>query len=330
MLIVQNHQQQKDRILSLIKARGPSLPVQIAKGIGVESLFAGAFLSELYAEKKIKISDMKVGSSPLYYLEGQEEQLEKFVEHLNAREKEAFFVLKREKVLEDNSLEPVVRVALRAIKDFAIPVKIKMNDDSKLFWKYFLLSDVEMKDALNTKIFGVSIERKEEKVEQKVVEKIIENEIKVEKKASEAEEQKELDEKVAKKIKKEKSGEKKEKTKIIAKIKNKEESIQDNEFGKRIKNYLFSKDIEILDVLLDKRTEFIAKTRLDMLFGKQEFLLFAKDKKSVNDSDLMSAVQKAQIEKMPALFVSFGGLNKKGEEYLKEWRNLIKFEKIKN
>ncbi len=316
-----------------MKMKGPSLPVQIAKGIGVETLFAGAFLSELYAEKKIKISDMKVGSSPLYYLEGQEEQLEKFVEHLNAREKEAFFILKREKVLEDGSLEPVVRVALRAIKDFAIPVKIKMNEDSKLFWKYSLLSDIEMKDALNIKIYGVSIEKKEEKKEERIIEKKIENEIKaekLEKKANEIEKKEEQDEKSIKKVKKEKVAEKKEKIKRIETVKKKEELVQDNEFGKRIKNYLLSKDIEILDVFLDKKTEFIAKTRLDMLFGKQEFLLFAKDKKNVNDGDLMSAVQKAQIEKMPALFVSFGGLNKKGEEYLKEWRNLIKFEKIKN
>ena len=99
--------QNKDRILSLINMRGPSLPVQIGKAIGLEPLFASAFLSELYAEGRIKLSNLRVGSSPLYYLPGQEQMLEKFVEYLNQREKEAFQILKKENLLEDEKLSPV-------------------------------------------------------------------------------------------------------------------------------------------------------------------------------------------------------------------------------
>ena len=51
------------------------MSIQISKWIGVSSLFAGAFLSDLYAEKKVKMSNMKVGSSSLYYLDGQEASL---------------------------------------------------------------------------------------------------------------------------------------------------------------------------------------------------------------------------------------------------------------
>ena len=100
-------------------------------------------------------------------------------------------------------------------------------------------------------------------------------------------------------------------------------------FPNNIQEYLQSKDIEILQVLLEKKKEFCAKIRIDTLFGKQELLLLAKDKKSINENDLNLALQKAQSEKMTALFMSPGDLNKKAQEHLKSRHNLVKFEKLK-
>lgn len=325
MFGVQNHQQQKEGIMALIKTKGPSLPVHVARGIGVEPLFAGAFLSELYSEKKIKISNMKVGGSPLYYIEGQEEQLERFIEHLAPKEKEAFLFLKKEKALEDDALEPVARVALRAIKDFAVPVRIRIDNDSKLYWKYFLLPDSDMKSLIQNKLMPL---KKEEKTEvQEKLEAPAELKVEQKKEIPEKKEKKELIP-VQEKLEKPAKGEKREKPKKTRK--EKEKKPEEFEFGKGIKDYLSAKDMEILEVLLDKKKEFIAKIRIDMLFGKQEFLLVGKDKKSVNDNDLTVALQRAQLEKMPVLFVSIGELNKKGVEYLKNWRNLVKFERLKN
>ncbi|MBU0977622.1 MAG: hypothetical protein KKD18_04350, partial [Nanoarchaeota archaeon] len=149
MIEVEKLSASKEKILSTIKYRGPILPVQVAKEINFSPLFASAFLSELKDEGKIKISNMRVGSSPLYYLPGQEEMLEKFVPYLNQREKEAFQKLKQEKVLDDVSQDPVVRVALRAIKDFAVPVKVRINGEMRLFWKYFILNDEEILGLVN-------------------------------------------------------------------------------------------------------------------------------------------------------------------------------------
>jgi len=151
----------KEKILQTIRMNGPSLPVKIAKAIQAEPLFAAAFLSELRAERKIIMSNMKIGSSPLYYLEGQEAQLENFVEHLNHREKEAFYLIKKESILEDKSLEPVIRVALRAIKDFAQPVRVRINEEIKLFWKYFLVNDDDVRTIIQSKVNGQSFEKKE-------------------------------------------------------------------------------------------------------------------------------------------------------------------------
>ena len=113
----------KEKIISIIKTRGPSLPAHISSQIGMSILFTSAFLSELLSEKKLKISDMKVGSSPLYFIPGQENMLENFSSSLKSKEKDAFMLLKDKKFLKDSAQEPAIRVALRAIKDFAIPIQ---------------------------------------------------------------------------------------------------------------------------------------------------------------------------------------------------------------
>src|SRR3989338_10196618 len=82
----------KDLIISTIKLKGPTLPIHVARTINLNTIFASAFLSELYGEKKILMSQMKVGSSSLYYLPGQESQLENFIEYLNHKEREAFLL----------------------------------------------------------------------------------------------------------------------------------------------------------------------------------------------------------------------------------------------
>ncbi|HLC90905.1 MAG TPA: hypothetical protein VJI15_03990, partial [Candidatus Nanoarchaeia archaeon] len=68
----------EDRILSFLKMTGPTLPTKVAKHIGTEIIIASAHLSDLASRGKVKISKLKVGGSPLYYLPGQEEQLYPF------------------------------------------------------------------------------------------------------------------------------------------------------------------------------------------------------------------------------------------------------------
>ena len=100
-------------------------------------LFTSAFLSELLAEKRIKISNMKVGSSPLHFISGQETRLENFSQHLKSREKDAYELLREKKFLKDSEQEPAIRVALRAIKDFAISFK----KNNVIIWRYFTASE---------------------------------------------------------------------------------------------------------------------------------------------------------------------------------------------
>ena len=101
----------KQKILYFIKMNGPSLPVRISREIKSDTLFTSAFLSELFNEKVIKMSDMRIGSSPLYFIEGHEFMLENFSHYLKSKEKEAFGLLKEKSFLKDSEQNPAIRVA---------------------------------------------------------------------------------------------------------------------------------------------------------------------------------------------------------------------------
>jgi len=138
----------QEKIINILKEKGPSLPIQIAKEIGISSLFISAFLSELTNEKKVKISHLKVGGSPLYFLEGQEEKLEPFHKYMHPRESEAFLLLKKKKVLKDSEQEPAIRVALRSIRDFSIGFK----KQDEIYWRYMLAPESEISKSSQKKV----------------------------------------------------------------------------------------------------------------------------------------------------------------------------------
>ncbi len=136
----------RERILSILRMKGPTLPVYISQEVGISMLFASAFLAELLSEKLIRISNMRVGNSPIYYLAGQEPQLEKFSTYLKSKEKEAFLMLQEKKFLKDSELSPAIRVALRQIKDFAFP--FKRGDE--VFWRYLTSRESEFKYGIKS------------------------------------------------------------------------------------------------------------------------------------------------------------------------------------
>ncbi len=213
----------KEKIISVLKAKGPSLPARIAREIEQSILFTSAFLSELLSEKKIKISNMKVGSSPIYFLPGQEPKLENFSQYLKSREKDAFQILKEKKILSDREQVPAIRVALRNIQDFAIPFK-KPNSD-EIFWRYFTAKEEIPK---------------EEKSEQPKSEPQVKKE-------------KEL-EIFDKEPKKKKTTNKKSKKK-------KQSSKKNQKFFNKVKEFLISKSTEILDIESFNKNELIMKIK---------------------------------------------------------------------
>jgi hypothetical protein len=138
----------QDQVLQIIAKEGPILPTKISKAIGIDLLFAAAVLSELVSKKKLKVSNIKIGSSPLYYKPGQESRLQSFSSHLHEKEQRAYALLKKENILRDSIQEPLIRATLRAIKDFAVPLEVTFNDQKEIFWKWYLLNNEEAEQMI--------------------------------------------------------------------------------------------------------------------------------------------------------------------------------------
>ena len=168
----------RERILSILRMKGPTLPVYISQEIGISMLFASAFLAELLSDKLIKMSNMRVGNSPIYYVAGQEAQLEKFSTYLKSKEKEAFLLIQEKKFLRDSEQSPAIRVALREIKDFAFPFR----RGNETFWRYLTSKESEFKYDIKSIEQHEYIEAKPksfDKREREIGEKIIKD-IKIE------------------------------------------------------------------------------------------------------------------------------------------------------
>ncbi len=290
----------KNKIVDYIRENGISIPVRISKAVSLEPVFVAAILSEMVSSKMLKITNFRLGSSFFYYLDGQEKQIEQIGEkYFGGVEKEAFLLLKKNNILKDIEQKPAIRVALRNIKDFAVP----FNKDNELFWKYVFFEEKEESILVNIE------ENKKEVIENleetrnldkmNDLENIRDNKLDIFEKDSSEENNRKEDIKYYK-----------------------------IPFIEEVKSFLQKKGFEYFDLLEDNRNEIIGIILADTSFGKNKFLVVAKNKKMLNDNDLIFAKNKADSLKMPLLILSKDKLNKKASDYLNEFSNLIKFYKI--
>jgi len=305
--MVINVQDIKQKIIKLLDERGPSLPIHITKASELNLMFTSAILSELLNEKKVKTSFLRIGSSSLYLLPGQEPKLENFSDNLNGFEKEAFLKLKESKFLEEDKQDPAIRVALKGIKDFAIPVK----REDKVYWKYFLVSNKELEILLDkgtqeirkvTSQVWQDIEKEKDKEETKG---------RINKIASEIEgTQKELEkskEEVLERVLSQQN------TTSTIKVKKK----PDTKFSLEIKEKLRQKGAIIEEEIYLGKKEVLAKIFIE----NKEHLLLAFDKKKISDSDLLKIMKKTQL-RLPLYILAKGDIPKKMKELIELYKNL--------
>ncbi len=309
--MAQDALQIKEKIITTLRRRGPSLPVHVAKETGLSILFASAFLSELAYDKRVKISSMKVGGSPLYLLPDHIHMLERFYEHLKSKEKDAFLLLREKKFLKDSEQEPAIRIALRNIKDFAIP----FERNNEVYWRYFIAPETEFKEEVSEyKITKMETpEQLETEVQEEpllIEEKPIEIDETIEKQLEISETKKEKIKKEARKQKPQKRVKKK--------------TGDGDRFFNRIKDFLSGKGIDIMDIEDIKKNELVFRVKEN----KQEKLIFALNKKRVSETDILRAYKKASEVNLPYLILSLGESPKKLSSIIEASKSLSSIEKI--
>ncbi len=315
---VQDTLQIKDKMVMTLKEKGPSLPVHIAKEVGLSILFASAFLSELFNENEVKTSHMRVGSSPIYYLQGQEPALENYAEYLKSKEKESFLLLKEKKFLKEVELEPAIRVAIKEIKDFAIP----FISNGETWWRYFTVEESELNNSVieveedspieTEETPEMTIEEANELEEKRMIEEIskIDNE---EIKESEKPEKKELD------IFEE------EKPKKITKRKAPVKRAKPNEkFLEKVKEFLSKSSVEITGIEGLKKEELILKVRIH----GEEQLLVAYNKKKIGEKEILKAAKTAEEFDLKYSILSLGELPKKISNLIDALQNIKTIGKV--
>lgn len=304
----------ENQILDYVERHGPVLPVQVSKAINRDLMFAGAILSQLVSRKMVLLTNAKIGGSPVYYVKGQEAKLSVLYSALPHREKETYNLLKENKILLDRNQAPAIRVALRNLKDFAIPYKIDVEGKEELFWRWHTATDGEIKAK-----FGA----KDEQVK-------IEPEVNVEAKIETKPEQPKVEEKkeeIKQKIE-EKPIEKMEQTKI--EIKQKRLDVKD-EFLEQINSFLVSNSIEVMEEqIVKKKKEIDMVVKVPSNVGHLHYFVAARNKKNISDGDLSLAYHKGQERKLPVLFLSPGKLSKKAEGYVNNTlKGFLTFKQIK-
>ena len=281
----------REKILGFIQQNGPSVPTAIAKQLESNSFFASAYLSEMKDGGKVRISSLKFGGSPLYYLPGQEEQLQRFADNLGEKEKRVYDLLKERGVLQDSKLVPVFRAAIRAIKDFAV----QFNFNNEVLWRWSLLSENATKAILGVK---KELPKKPVRIDEKKPEKIL------------VDRQERLERKEEKTEEKDANEEPKE------------------WFIDEVRSYFSNNKINVIEEKIIRRTDIEFIVEVPSPVGSLKYYVKAKSKKRINDGDLSSVFIHAQSKRMPALFLGKGELTKKARELLDKEFKGMRYNKI--
>ena len=310
---IQNLENSKDKILAFLKLNGPTIPIKISTHLGVDTILASALLADLLSDKEIKMSYMKVGNSPIYFLKGHEEKLQNFSNYLGGKEREAFELLKEKKILRDSNQEPAIRVALRSLKDFAHGFSVR----DELFWRYYLVGQEEATGKVESKI---------DIVPNKEIDKVPEKKVSV-----------------IEKVKQVFIGEdKKEEKPIIQKMEEKEESADNNlgslkeiekkntslSFVTQVENYLNDSKFQIVRKITEKKKDYVSIIRLRNKEEIKDYLCICKDKKSLTENDVMKFLEEGKKEKLPVFAISSGDPNKKAQEWIDYLEGSFVFRKL--
>ncbi len=306
----------KDSILAVLRQRGPSLPVHIKRVVGVGDTFIiGAMLAELKDLGKVKVTSTKRGGSPFYYVPEHSARLVNLLPDLGEKERRTAELLRAKNVLQDKLQDPIVRVTLRAIKDFAVPVEVKLKDGIELFWKWYLTPNSEV-EVLIKRILGFDRESVR-KDSAKAAAPVKRSEPTPDISASRSSDGSGLQkvEPVSARGSDQKSS--------VSVLKRVDDS--GDEFLKRLLAFFSEKKIQVVSKnVVRKNSDVEFELLIPSAVGVIEYFCKAKAKKKCNDGDLSAAYLQGQSKRLPVLFLTTGKVTKKAKDKLKtDFKGLV-------
>lgn len=311
----------REAVYELVKLKGPLIPSEITNQLKSSTIFIGAYLSELHAQNKVFITNVKRGGSPFYYIEEQREKLQLLRDHLNEKDRRTFDVLKENKVLEDTSVEPLTRVSLRNIKDFAVPIQVTVQDQEKLLWKWYLLGNDELQTILKERFTPVADKKAATALPEKLLQQPLQKQIPLQEPATEPPKKSSF-KKIPRKIKQEKliaspvkkpellpSSTNQQQNSLQQKL---QQDLVEDPFLEQVCTFFKKNNIYIVDYTLIKKNrdiEFFITVPSPV--GGVEYYCRARSKKTNNENDLAMVYVTGESKKLPVLYLTTGEITKK-------------------
>lgn len=274
----------RDKIIALAQ-NTPLLPSTVAKALNTNSILAGAMLAEMSSKGIVKVSALKVGGSPLYYLPGKEEQLLNYLESLNEKDRRTVQKLQQEKIIRHSEADPLTQVSLIQVKDFAKPLKVSYENKEETFWKWFTLTDKEAEDLIREKLEGKPKEQETQQAE--LPKETVQETITQEKREQETP---------------------KEQPKPP-----KSKKAPTDDFWQQIQTFLHKNSITLQEKTAIKKTEYDLILDLPSPVGKLTYYCKARSKKKITEGDISAAYVQGQIKKLPVILLINGELTKQAK-----------------
>jgi hypothetical protein len=277
-------------VYRVVQQYGPIIPNSIKQQLEQpDPTMINVYLSQLKEQGKIFFTKMQLGTSMFAYTKEQIPKLEELQKHLDEKDERTAQLLKEKKVLQVSEQEPLVRVSLQEIKDFAKPIKVKTKTGEEIFYRYFLVSLEEAQEIIR-KRFAPQQEPETKQTPQ----------VQEEQRPTEQPRPQETENKDDIKPKNE------EQTSL-----SEPEEIE-SDFGKQIETYCEKNNISIKhyeEIRKDSDIELVLE--VPTAVGTITFFAKARNKKSSNDGDLAAAILKAKTHNLPALYLTTGDVTNK-------------------
>jgi hypothetical protein len=317
------------KIMAMVE-QGPVQPQAVAKELSSNSMLASAMLAEMSEKGLIKVSSMKVGSSPLYYHPEHPEHLLGYVTSLNEKDRRTVATLQMHHVVRDNAQDPLTRVSLRNVKDFARQLDVTIDGAKELFWKFYLLTDEQATEAIKKMLQpapapapAAAPKARKPRVKKAVAEApAVAAPIALPSAAPIAAPTQQpiaAPQPVPQPVLVPAS------TLVIPQDVPAipASTVMDNPFLDKLRSFFNGNNIKVIEeIVLKKKSEYDFLVQLASPVGHLHYYCKAKNKAKIGEADLSHAYVQGQLKKLPVLFLTPGVLTKPAQDILLELKSV--------